>query len=156
MLARTWIALFRHIPPEKHPQFSLMTVNGTEISVQLIMRLEADFAIIKGRLSGSQDAGRVFFIPYASIDTFSYTNPVREIDVTELFDPLKFDAAPEPVAPEPEPPPVAPSEKVAVAVAGKGSDQGSGPKPAIRSEVLERFRSARPSSSLSLPRPVQG
>jgi hypothetical protein len=152
MLARTWIALFRHIPPDQHPRFSLVTVNGTEISIQLILRLEADFVIIKGRLSGSQESGRVFFIPYASIDTFSFTNPVRETDVAELFDSLKFD---EPVPiPAPEPSPVAPTAHAAAN--GKPVDPGSGSKPVIRSEVLERFRSQRPSSSLSLPRPVEG
>jgi hypothetical protein len=156
MLARTWIALFRHIPPDHHPRFSLVTVNGTEISLQQILRLEAEFAIIKGRLSGSQDAGRVFFIPYASIDTFSFTNPVREADVAELFDSLKFDEpVPVPVpTPAPEPQPIAPSAQAAAN--GKPVDPGSGPKPVIRSEVLERFRSSRPSSSLSLPRPVEG
>jgi hypothetical protein len=156
MLARTWIALFRHIPPDHHPRFSLVTVNGTEISIQLILRLEADFAIIKGRLSGSQEAGRVFFIPYSSIDTFSFTSPVRETDVNDLFGTLTFDepvAEPEPAA-APEPPPVAPSAQAAEN--GKAVEPGSGPRPVIRSEVLERFRSSRPSSSVNLPRPVEG
>jgi hypothetical protein len=157
MLAQTWISLFRHIPPDRHPQFSVVTTNGTEISIQLILRLEADFAIIKGRLSGSQDAGRVFFIPYASIDTFSFTNPVKESDVADLFDSLKFDAAvpvpaPAPVVPEP---PIAPSARTPPPPS-RPSDSGSGPRPAIRSEVLERFRNGRPSSSASLPRPVEG
>lgn len=161
MQAQTWIALFRHIPPEKHPLFSVITSNGTEISVQLIMRIEADFAIIKGRLSGSQDAGRVFFIPYAAIDSFSYTNPVKESDVAELFDSLKFDAAvaPPPPIPVPEPVPVTPSARVIVP--SRASEQGlrpsmnsdQGTKPIIRSEVLERFRNARPGSSVNLPRP---
>ena len=156
MQAQTWISLFRHIPPEQHSRFTLVTANGTEIAVQSLLRLEADFAIIKGRLSGSQDAGRVFFIPYASIDTFSFTNPVRETDVNDLFGTLKFDE-PEP-EPAPvimaEPQPVAPSAQAAAN--GKPVDPGSGLRPVIRSEVLERFRSQRPSSSMSLPRPVEG
>src|SRR4051794_25387311 len=113
MLAQTWISLFRHIPPERHPHFTLVTSNGTEISIQTFLRLEADFAIIKGRLSGSQDAGRVFFVPYASIDSFSFTNPVKESEVADLFDSLRLDApvpVPEPAAVVPEPP-VAPSAR---------------------------------------------
>src|SRR5262249_28036947 len=129
MLARTWIALFRHIPEDHHPRFTLVTVNGTEISLQQILRLEADFAIVKGRLSGSQDAGRGSCIRSASIDTFSFTTRVRETDVNDLFGTLKFDeqeAAPAPVILA-EPPPVAPS---AQAVAnGKPVESGSGPKP---------------------------
>ena len=166
MLAQTWLALFRHIPPEQQSAFTLVTVNGTEISVQSFLRLEKDFAIIKGRLAGSQDAGRVFFIPYASIDTFSYTNPVKDSEVAELFDswkhpgteasqpnleswqateniPLERIASGSPVAPSTRTPlPARPSEQGSV-------------RP-IRSEVLERFRSSRPSSSLNLPRPNEG
>ena len=167
MLAQTWMTLFRHIPPEHHPRFTLITMNGTEISIQSFLRLENDFAIIKGRLSGSQDSGRVFFIPYASIDSFSFTNPTKESEVAELFDSWKPPVA-EVVAKPPTwqgtenidlellsagpatAPPVAPSTRTPLP--GRISEQGGSNRP-IRSEVLERFRSGRPSSSLNLPRP---
>lgn len=141
MNAKTWIALFRHIPPEKQPLFTLITANGTELTVQAFLRIEEEFLIVKGRLAASQDAGRVFFIPYHLIDTFSYTNPVRESDVEELFGSLKLAPAADP-APAVEPIPARPS-----------SMNLPQPKPSIRSEVLERFRNNRPGSSLTLPRP---
>jgi hypothetical protein len=93
-----WIRLFRHIPPEHQSKFTLITSNGTELLVQSFIRIEPEFVLVKGRLSGSQDAGRVFFIPYANIDSFSYTNPVRDNDVEELFGSLTFDA-PQPAEP---------------------------------------------------------
>ncbi|MFQ3591808.1 MAG: hypothetical protein SNJ82_01300 [Gemmataceae bacterium] len=165
MLAQTWLTLFRHIPPEQQSRFTLITINGTEISVQSFLRLESDFAIIKGRLAGSQDAGRVFFIPYASIDTFSFTNPVKDSEVAELFDSWK----PPVIEPEVQPPswhgtenlplemiapaaPVAPSTRTPVPT--RLSEQGT-LRP-LRSEVLERFKSSRPGSSLNLPRPNEG
>ncbi len=160
MNARTWISLFRHIPPEKQSQFTLITSNGTEMTVASFIRIEEEFVLVKGRLSGSQDAGRVFFIPYAMIDSFSYTNPVRDSEVDELFGTLKFEAAPAPVPvavpappPPPEPPPASPSKLTVVKPTR--SDQGAGQRPAIRSEVLERFRNGRPgASSMNLPRPT--
>jgi hypothetical protein len=145
MNARTWIALFRHIPPEKQSQFTLITANGTEMTVQNFIRIEEEFVLLKGRLSGSQDSGRVFFIPYTMIDTFSYTNPVRDTEVEELFGSLRFDVAPDAVPPAP-PGVASPSRMLA--------PPAPAPKPAIRSEVLERFRSGRAgASSLNLPRP---
>jgi hypothetical protein len=172
MLAQTWMTLFRHIPPEQQTRFTLITLNGTEISIQSFLRLENDFAIIKGRLSGSQDSGRVFFIPYASIDSFSFTNPVKDTEVAELFDtwkapvvetPVKSDSWQgrdeieldliTPVSANAPSAPVSPSSKTPLPA--RLSEQGGGTRP-IRSEVLERFRNNRPSSSHHLPRPGEG
>lgn len=151
MQAQTWIALFRHIRPEQQSLFTIITANGTEFTVQNFIRLEPEFMIVKGRLAASQDAGRVFFVPYDTIDSFSYTNPVRDSDVEEHFGKLTF-AAPMPAQATPvdEPPPVRPS----LLDQPTPVPPGSGPRPAIRSEVLERFRNNRSSSSLNLPRPA--
>jgi hypothetical protein len=172
MLAQTWLSMFQHIPPEHQSRFTLVTINGTEISIQCFLRLEPEFAIIKGRLAGSQDSGRVFFIPYASIDTFSFTNPTKESEVAELFDSWTCPAAPlasvAPVTTRPaslqggiEPAlemiapmvPVSPSTRTPLPATL--SEQGSAVRPVLRSEVLERFRN-RPSSSHNLPRPNEG
>lgn len=156
MQAQTWISLFRHIPPEQQNRFTLVTANGMEITVQSLLRLEADFAIIKGRLSGSQDAGRVFFIPYVSIDTFSFTNPVKDSEVADLFDTLTFTAPAVPAAPAlpaEAPPAVSPSARTPLPVSLPTPTPPPTARPSIRSEVLERFRNSRPASSVNLPRP---
>lgn len=153
MRAQSWIALFRHIPPEKQSLFTIITANGTEFTIQNFIRIEPEMLIVKGRLAASQDAGRVFFVPYSQIDSFSYTNPVRESDVDELFGGFVFpEAAAAPHLPHEQPAPARPSMLGVPAPAG-ASPQGSILRPAIRSEVLERFRSSRPGSSLNLPRP---
>lgn len=118
-----WAAVLRHIPAEQQHLFSLVTQGGAEISVAALVRIEDEFAIVRGRLSGSQDSGRVFFVPYANIDYFGYTNPVKEEDYAAMFDSLEVPkAAAEEEAPAP---PARPSVH---------------DRPAIRSEVLERFR----------------
>jgi hypothetical protein len=166
MQAQTWLSMFRHIPPEHQARFTLITTNGTEISINAFLRLEPEFAIIKGRLSGSQDSGRVFFIPYASIDSFSFTNPTKESEVAELFDSwtppaavappekVSFQTAIEPtlelIAPQV---PVAPSHRTPLPASL--SEHGSMNRPAMRSEILERYRN-RPGSSHNLPRPNEG
>ena len=99
----------------------LVTNTRTEIAIQSILRLDVDFLIVKGRLAGSQDAGRVFFIPYANIDHLGFYRAVKDTEFEEMF--AGLDAAPLPaiaVAPEP--------------VAEE-------PKAPIKSAVLERFRS---------------
>ena len=147
MHSSAWVALLRHIPSELQNQFSLVTNSGTEISIQSLLRIEVEFVVVKGRLSGSQDAGRVFFIPYCHIDYFGYTHPVKDTDFNDNFGGLKLPEVIE-VAVVPPPPADLPQP---VSVPAKPD---SGVRPAIRSEVLDRFRS-RPSSAVNLPNPTR-
>lgn len=136
-----WVALLRHIPAEQHNQFMLVTTAGTEIAIQSLLRIEQEFVALKGRLSGSQDAGRVFFIPFANIDYVGTSSPIKDSDFNEAFGSLILPGATCTLPP----PPVEPS-----ALAGVPTRTDSGPRPSIRSEVLDRYRS-RPSSSVILP-----
>lgn len=153
-----WIAIFKMIPEEKQNQFSLMTIGGTEIALQSFLRIESDFVALKGRLSGSQEAGRVFFIPYNQIDLFGTLHPIKETDYNDIFGALNI-------------PKSLPASSVEQPVATPISNTPNGPPPArgsengtsltsrtpMRSEALERFRSrpSGPSSSPNLPNPRQ-
>jgi hypothetical protein len=127
------------------------TLGGTEVALQTILRIDHEFFVMKGRLAGTQDAGRVFFIPYNQIDHLYYQKEVRDSDFSAAFDTLTMPppgteaalAAAVPIdvpvveqaVPEPEP------EAAAV----------NRPTPVpIKSAVLERFRSRAPSSSSSI------
>jgi hypothetical protein len=170
MRSSVWAALLRQIPPEQHNTLMLVTMSGIEITLQNILRIDDEFLAFRGRLAGSQDAGRLYFIPLNNIDYFGFSRAVKDEEYAEIFGNLQVpppDApptvmiaapvvapapaselpAPEP-APEPEPtppvaasaPPVAPSRTA---------------PPQIKSEILERFRS-RNTSSGATPRPPNG
>jgi hypothetical protein len=153
MLNDMWAWLLRRVPVEQHNQLMIVTSSGIEIAVQTLLRVEADFIAIKGRLAGSQDAGRVFFIPYANIDYFGFQRDVRETEFDDMFGtgslsvPVTADAlAVDAVAAAP-PAPVLPSPATEVPVAASVSQKT--PLP-LKSEVLERFRSRIAGSTPSL------
>src|SRR3954471_7545834 len=141
-----WVALLRHIPAEQHNQFMLVTVSGTEIAVQSLLRIEQEFVALKGRLSGSQDAGRVFFIPYANLDYFGTSQPIKEAEFNETFGSLIVPGASAAGA-------AAPAAVEPSVLAGAPTRPDSGPRPAIRSEILDRYRSRPASSAALLPDP---
>jgi hypothetical protein len=85
MQSRTWIKLLQRIPAEKHEMLAITTSSGTEISIQMVLRLEEDFALIKGRLSGTTDLGRVFFIPYDQMNFLGVTKEVKESEIGALL-----------------------------------------------------------------------
>src|SRR5262245_21823257 len=90
MHSSAWVAILRHIPSEQQNQFMLVTASGTEIAIQSFLRIENELVVIKGRLAGSQDSGRVFFIPYCQIDYFGYGHPVKDSDFNDLFGSLQL------------------------------------------------------------------
>jgi hypothetical protein len=137
-----WVAVLRQVPAEQQDQYMLVTVGGTEIAIQSLLRVEREFVALKGRLAGSQEAGRIFFVPFSQIDYFGTQKPIKDSEFNDVFGSLVVptEGEPSPAAERQAEMPVSPS------VAGFGS----GPRPAIRSEVLDRYRS-RPSSSPALP-----
>src|SRR5262249_57453549 len=92
----TWGALLRHIPAEQQDQYMLVTVSGTEIAIQNLLRIDRGFVALKGRLAGSQEAGRVFFIPYDQIDYLGTQKPIKDSEFSEGFDSLVIPPADEP------------------------------------------------------------
>src|SRR5262245_20524354 len=83
MLGAVWGALIRHIPAEQQNQYMLVTRSGVEIAIQSFLRVEAHLLIFKGRLAGSQEAGRIFFLPYSNIDFIGTALPVKDSDFND-------------------------------------------------------------------------
>ena len=130
MPSTAWIRLLRLVPAKDQDNLMLLTSNRTEFAVQAILRLDPDFLIIKGRLAGSQDQGRVFFIPYEQIDHIGFYRAFKDAEFNEMFADLEAPAAPaEPAAAE-----------------------TNGSKTPMKSAVLERFRSR--STTIIAPSPL--
>lgn len=131
--------ILRHIPAAEQGKLMLVTISGTEIAIQCFLRIDPECLAFKGRLAGSTDAGRVFFVPYCNIDYFGYQQPLKESDFHDMFGNLELaKAAPseaEPSAAPPEPP------------------EPPRPSPIIKSVVLEKFRARSLSSAGTTMRP---
>jgi hypothetical protein len=157
-----WVAILQAIPAEKLHQFTVVISGNTEITLQSVLRFDRDFAVLKGRLSGSQDAGRVFFVPYHHIINLGTLHPIKDEEYEAIFGtlviPTSADPRPAVPVPAPEPAPVAVNGSNGYHLPDGVPQPDSGVRAAIRSEVLERFRSRSggPASSLSLPNPRQG
>jgi hypothetical protein len=158
MESRAWTELLERIPPAQHDNLILMTTIGTEISFQSILQMQGECLIIRGRLAGTTDTGRVFFIPYDQINSLGFIKAVPEAEVLAMFGleaptvvaaavsaPAETAAAAEapapteappvavPVVPEPAPPPQPPKAP-------------SRPAMPDKAKILERLRARSHSS----------
>ena len=133
-----WMKLLRHIPASEQSKLMLVTTCGTEITIQCILRIDPECMALRGRLAGSTDAGRVFFVPYSHIDYFGFQQPLKEAEFHELFSSLEAlsgesaEEAPS-TSPNTAPNPAAQSLVPADPTPPRGPS-------VIKSAVLEKFR----------------
>jgi hypothetical protein len=72
MQGTAWVGLFRRIPASLHDCLVVMTTTGQEIVLQRIIRLERDFLVALGRLSGSTDQAKVLVLPFDQMTYLSF------------------------------------------------------------------------------------
>lgn len=129
----TWVKLLRHIPQREQSNLMLVTTGGTEIAIQGLLRLDPECMALRGRLAGSTDSGRVFFVPYSNIDYFGFQQPIKEAEFHELFNNLETLATP------PDAPSETPETTTSTPPASPHQTPTRSPV-AIKSTVLEKFR----------------
>jgi hypothetical protein len=116
-----------------------MTAEGSEVAVQDLIRLEPEYMVIHGRISGTTDIGLIFFIPYDRIIFVRFQKPVPDELVYGFYglkppEPKQVEVVPAEEAQAEEAPPAAPpAEETRHTPAGGMS----------RQELLERIRLRR-------------
>ena len=142
MQSLAWMTLLRQIPPAKHEIVVLVTTAGIEISMQNLLRLEQDYAVIRGRLSGTTDTGRIFFVPYDQMNYLGFQKEIKDADICAMYgeqDPAP--AVPRTIA-ECEPPPIQPEPATMKVEESRPADP---PSPDISQDPV------RPETKLSSP-----
>ena len=81
----SWIAMFRRIPANLQDVLSLGLNTGAEIVVQKIIKLEPDFMIVRGRVAGTQDTGRIVMVPYGELSFVAILRFLKDPEVEAIF-----------------------------------------------------------------------
>ncbi len=80
-----WIKLLRLVPPELVDNVTLITVLGIEISVQTIIQMDEQYIVLRGRMSGTNDDGKSFIVPYDQLCFLGFTRPVPEAALLRML-----------------------------------------------------------------------
>jgi hypothetical protein len=148
-----WLNLFRRLPPEHHDNFMVVTTVGTEIAIQSILRVEEEWLILRGRIAGSSDAGRIFFVPYSQINFAGFQKALKEEEYDAIMGkggaPVSLIANKNAPTPLPEalttPAPSSPTGLTqsggTVTPDGRPRVATTRPPIPLKSELLERLRS---------------
>jgi hypothetical protein len=85
MLEASWVTLIRRIPANLHDGLVLTLTTGAEVVVQRFVKLEAEYAILCGRMAGTQDNGRIVVLPYSNLVAVNVTRRLTEPETEAIF-----------------------------------------------------------------------
>lgn len=117
----SWKEIFELVPAAEHENFLLVTTSQLEINVQTLVRLEGNYVVLRGRLSG-MDGNRLLIMPYHEISCLSFVRPVKDDQVRSWYGEAPA-AAPAPAA-------AAPAEEAAQPAASQAEPTPAAPGPA--------------------------
>jgi hypothetical protein len=163
MQAASWMELLERIPEHQRNKLVVMTDARVEIAVQDLVRMSDDYIAVRGRLAGSSDTGRLFFIPFNRIVYVGLQKLVIDQEIAEIFGTAPPKPAPTPVAVAEEPPkgepkveePSSPEPEPPAEVEGlRGTSNLTPTVMPNRNELLERIRSrSKGATGLRPPKP---
>lgn len=117
MTGTGWINLLRRIPASYHDCLILMTSIGGEIVIQRLIRLDRDFLVALGRVSGTTDGAKLVVIPYSQMTYLTFNKKMTDEEMLGIVGTASAAA----VAVEPEP--AAAPAPAAVAAASEPAEE---------------------------------
>ncbi len=145
-----WIDLLRRIPPEQHNTLAIVTTIGIEINIQNLVRIEEHYVVIRGRLAGTTDTGRAFFVPYNQINYLGIVQEIKEPQLRALYGEAPPAAEVERKADgvSPEPAAVQPPATDAAPVPAPPPEPTTAPPPAETANPAPQLKTLRKSGVL--------
>ena len=77
--------LFQRIPEDYHAQINLILRGQGMITVDVVVRFEPHYLVLRGREQGSTDEGRAFFVPYEELAYFRLERVVKLGELKKMY-----------------------------------------------------------------------
>lgn len=146
MDSTAWKRIFGSIRPDDAEALMLVTTSHLEISIQTFARLEDDVVMIRGRVGGQAEGGRLFIVPYDSIAVVYVSRRVI-VEEIELFSPSVSIERKNQIAKE-----VSEMAEKAKAEA-KGAEAAIKAQKGIPTDLAKQLEELRKSAGLGIPEP---
>ncbi|QDU22059.1 hypothetical protein [Urbifossiella limnaea] len=143
------VDLFGKIPQVYHPQINLILRGQGMITVDVVIRFESHYVVLRGREQGSTDEGRAFFVPYEEIAYFRLERVVKLGEIKSMYGESGFVDAEDALLAAADKPDADPAAETSAGDASKtpppmATPLGpTDPGAIARQNLLERIRAAR-------------
>ncbi len=85
MLREEFVEMMQRIPELDHPKVQFVMRSGAMLSLDILVRLEPTYMVMRGREAGNQDEGRAFFLPYADIQFLKIERVMTLAELEAMF-----------------------------------------------------------------------
>lgn len=143
MLREELVDILGRIPEVDHPKIQFVMQNGSMMSLDILVRMESTYMVMRGREAGNQDEGRAFFVPFVDI---SFVKIERVMTLAEMD--AMYSDQPTNVKRAAREPRVDFEAEAALVQPSAPQD----PASIAKQNLLERIRAAKSISSKPLPR----
>lgn len=141
------VDLFAKIPASYHPQINLILRGQGMITVDVVVRFEQGYVVLRGREQGSTDEGRAFFVPYDEIAYFRIERVMKLGEMKAMYGETGFvdaeDALLQPADKAAAADPAAPGVDTKTPPPGPSPLASTDPAAIARQNLLDRIRAAR-------------
>ena len=79
------VEMFKRIPERYHPQINVVMRNQAVVSVDVALRFEPNYVVLRGREGGTTDEGRAFFIPFEEIAYLRIERVMKLSDMKAMY-----------------------------------------------------------------------
>ena len=79
------VELFKMIPEHYHAQVNLILRGQGMITVDVVVRFEPTYIVLRGREQGSTDEGRAFFVPYEELAYFRIERALKLSELKRMY-----------------------------------------------------------------------
>jgi hypothetical protein len=141
------VEMFERIPEQYHPYVNVVMRNQAVVAVDLAVRFEPTYVLLRGREGGSTDEGRAFFIPYEEIAYLRIDRVLRLSQLKQMFGEAGFVDDEDKLAPQTEAETADAQAKAALADIPTPTPTAipmpSDPAAIAKQNLLDRIRAAR-------------
>ena len=77
--------VLKRVPPGEQTSLVLTMRSGLFLSVDAVVRMEAEYLVMRGREGGTTDEGRAFFVPFDEISFVKIDRVVKAADLKRMY-----------------------------------------------------------------------
>ena len=79
------VDICKRIPIVDHPKICFVLKTGMQLNVDVIVRFEPTYCVLRGREGGNVDEGRGFFMPYEDVITMKIERLVKLGELKRMY-----------------------------------------------------------------------
>lgn len=85
MKREQWVNIFQKLPESMHDQVAFSLSTGIDVFNQRFLLYGDEFLLIRGRLGGTDEAERIFMVPWDELRMIFFSRPIEDDILVKMF-----------------------------------------------------------------------